>query len=143
MKIDPKFVAKKIELAKKYLGETRELFKADDYDILHSSGNLHIAERLFQLIVDYVLDINKHFIKQLDLEPPDNLQNTFDTLANSGILEKEFSQKIAGVVGLRNRVVHRYETLDNKEFLTKFRQNNSDFDEYFRQILSYLEKTGF
>ena len=39
MKIDPKFVAKKIELAKKYLGETRELFKADDYDILHSSGN--------------------------------------------------------------------------------------------------------
>src|SRR3989344_6290045 len=131
MTIDPKFIAKKIELAEKYLTEARELFELSDPDILHSSGNLHIAERLFQLIVDYVIDINKHFIKQLNLEPPDNLQNTFDILADNKILEKEFAQKIASVVGLRNRVVHKYETLDGREFLNKFRRNNSDFDEYF------------
>ena len=95
MTIDPKFIAKKIELAEKYLTEARELFELSDPDILHSSGNLHIAERLFQLIVDYVIDINKHFIKQLNLEPPDNLQNTFDILADNKILEKEFAQKIA------------------------------------------------
>lgn len=85
MTVSKNFVINKIELAKKYLEEARELFKLSDSEILSSSGNLHIAERLLQLIVDEIIDINQHFIKELDLETPNDLKGTFEIVSNNGI----------------------------------------------------------
>ncbi len=138
MTIIKDFVIKKIELAKKYLGEARELFKLSDLEIINSSSNLHVAERLLQLIVDEIIDINQHLIKELNLETAEDLKGTFDIISDYGILEKEFAGRIGKVVGLRNLIVHQYEKIDNKKFLADFRKHNSDFDEYFKYITAYL-----
>ncbi len=143
MTIQKNFIIKKIEQAKNYLVEARELFRLTDLEILNSSSNLHIAERLLQLIVDTILDINNHIIKELGLDTADDFQGTFEILSDNSILEKEFAKKIGQVVGLRNRIVHRYETVDNKKFVEDFRKHNSDFDEYFKFIITYLGKGDF
>ena len=143
MTLRKSFIIKKIELTKKYLAEAEVFFQHTDEEILHSPEKLHIAERLLQLIVDTVLDINKHIIKEQNLETPDDLQGTFETLSDNHIFEKEFAQQIGKVVGLRNRIVHQYETVDNKQFIKDFRKNRSDFDEYFKQLIAYLDKKNF
>ena len=143
MTIRRNFITKKIEQIQKYLDEARDLFKLGDSEILHSPGNLHIAERLLQLTVDAALDINNHIIKELRLDTADDFKGTFEILANGKILEKTFAEKINQVVGLRNRIVHQYETVDNKQFISDFRKDIGDFDEYFKQIISYLDKNNF
>ncbi len=143
MTIRKDFIIKKIEKIKSYLKEARELFQLTDSEILHSLNNLHVAERLLQLIVDTSLDINNHLIKELGLETADDFKGTFEILGKNNILEKEFSIKIGQVVGLRNRIVHQYETVDNKKFVEDFRKHNSDFEEYFRFIITYLDKGDF
>ena len=52
----------------------------------------------------------------------------------------EFAEKIAPVVGLRNRIVHRYEKVDNKRFIRDFKNNKGDFEKYIKFIDDYLEK---
>lgn len=121
------------------LDEMREVFKFSDKEILKDSLKYHTAERLLQLIVDLMLDINYHFIKELNLKVSEDLQGTFYILGENKILPNKFAQKIAPVVGLRNRIVHRYETLDKILFIKTFRKNFSDLEKYIKLIEQYLK----
>lgn len=133
------FVMQKIDEILKNLDEARDLFKFSDDEILKDSLKYHTTERLLQLIVDLVLDVNYHFIKELNFEISDDLQSTFYTLGEGGVLPKDFSKQIAPVVGLRNRIVHRYESLDKDLFIKSFRKNYSDFEMYLKYVSEYVK----
>ncbi len=128
------FISQKLEEISGYLDEVKDLFKTSNEEILSDSGKIHIAERLFQLIVDTILDINYHFIKELNLKITDDMQSTFYVLRDSKILPEDFANKIAPTVGLRNRIVHRYDSLNKKLFIEIFRKNYSDFENYLKII---------
>lgn len=133
------FVFEKMEEINGYLKETEELLKFSDEEILADSGRLHIAERLLQLIVDATIDINQHFIRELNLKLSEDFQSTFYTLGENNILPSDFAQKIAPVAGLRNRIVHRYEKLDKTMFIASLRKNYEDFKFYLKYINDYLK----
>ena len=139
MTFEKSFVLKKLEELTGYLDETEEFFGFSDKEILADSGKMHIAERLLQLIVDEMIDINQHFIKELDLKISEDFQGAFYTLGKNKILPVDFAEKIAPVVGLRNRVVHGYETLDARLFTSVFRKNFGDFKKYVKIINDYLK----
>lgn len=134
------FVLQKLEEARGYLKEINDFFNFSDEEILADSGKLHIAERLLQLIVDIIVDINQHFIRELNLKISEDFQGTFYILGENKILPIDFARKIAPVAGLRNRVVHRYEALDKELFITAFRKNYSDFEAYIKLISEHLKK---
>jgi len=136
------FVLQKIEEILKNLDETESLFKFSEKEILKDPLKYHTAERLFQLIVDLMLDINYHFIKELNLNISEDLQGTFYILGENEILLPDFAKQIAPVVGLRNRIVHRYDTLDKSLFIKTFRKNYPDFKIYIKMINDYLKKWG-
>ena len=133
------FILQKLSEISVYLDETESFFKYSDEEILNDSEKLHTAERLLQLIVDTMIDVNQHFIRELNLKISDDFQGTFYILGENKILPLDFAQKIAPVVGLRNRVVHRYETLDKKMFIDTFRKNYSDFKTYLKLISDHLD----
>lgn len=135
------FVVKKLTELNGYLDEVEHFFSSSsDSEIVGDSGKLHIAERLLQLVVDTILDINQHFIRELALKGMEDFQGTFYIMAESGILPKAFARRLAPVVGLRNRIVRRYDTLDKKLFVRTFRKNYRDFLEYVRLVGQCLEK---
>lgn len=139
MTFEKRFIIQKLDGISGYLKETKDLFKFSDKGILDDSGRVHIAERLLQLIVDTMIDINQHFIKELNLKISEDFQGTFYILGENKILPMNFAQKIAPVVGLRNRVIHRYDVLDKELFIQTFRKNFSDFEKYIGYIFKYLE----
>lgn len=140
MTFNKAFVTGKLTEIKKYQNELRELLNFNDKDILNDSGKMHIAERLLQLIVDTILDINQHFIKELELEVAEDFQSTFYILGKHKVIPEDFANKIAPVVGLRNRVVHRYDTLNENLFIKSLRENYRDFDLYIQIIQKRLEE---
>jgi len=141
MTFEKAFIIKKLELVAEHTQELSELLKAKDNEQLRSdSGSLHIAERLVQLIVDTMIDINQHFIRELDLQVPDDLRGTFTIMGDKEILPKEFADKITSLAGLRNILVHQYEDLDKDLFVRKLRENFSDFEQYQKYVYGVLEK---
>ncbi len=138
MVFDQAFIAKKLGDLSGYEDELKTLLAYSDDEILQDSGKIHIAERLFQLIVDTMLDINQHYIRERNLPPTEDYQSTFRTLGEHDILPKEFAEKIAPVVGLRNAVVHRYEHLDKKTFISLLRKNFEDFLNYQKFVFKTL-----
>lgn len=133
------FIYQKLEEISDYLNEVENFLKYSNKEILSDSGKLHIAERLLQLIVDTMIDINQHFIRELNLKISEDFQGTFYILGERKILPKNFAQKIAPTVGLRNRIVHRYDTIDKNLFIKTFRKNYLDFERYIKLISQYLK----
>lgn len=131
----------KFKNLQEYLIETEEILKADDAAIVGDFRSLKALERNFQLAVDEVLDINIHFIRELNLKTADDFQSTFAILAESRILPADFAARIAPIVGLRNVLVHRYEKIDKGFFIRQVRKEYQDFVEYIRHISNHLNKT--
>jgi uncharacterized protein YutE (UPF0331/DUF86 family) len=139
MPISQVFITEKIRLLTEYLQKAKDIVKAfDDAQIL-ASDNVYVLERMFQLSVEIVIDINNYLIKELDIEPAEDIQSTFKTLATAHILPETFAAKIAPTVGLRNKIVHVYEKVDRATFVHDFRSNIGDFDTYIVHILEYIK----
>lgn len=139
MPIDKTFILKKLEDIQTYIEELEELYTSPREEVVKNYEKLHTAERLLQLIVDTMIDINNHIIKELSLNPADDFQSTFKTLAQSNVISEDLAQKIAPVVGLRNLIVHRYERLDKDLFVDTLKKEQKDFKNFTKEIYEYLK----
>ncbi len=139
--IDKELVQKKVVQIIGYADEIRPLAKGMTVEeVLADNYKMHAAERLLQLIVDAMLDINTHIIKECHLGAPDDLTSTFVLLAEKGVLDKSFANAISGIVGMRNRLVHQYDKVSRRLFIELLQQNYVQFDEYLKQINAFVEK---
>jgi uncharacterized protein YutE (UPF0331/DUF86 family) len=139
--LDHIFLDKKKQLVSKYLDELEPLIITNSISALKAdSTKCHTVERLFQLLVDTMIDINVHILREGHLGTVDDLQSTFKLLGDSKVLEATFASKIAPIVGARNMIVHRYEKLDMDLFLNNLKNNFSDFKTYIVQIDSFASK---
>jgi uncharacterized protein YutE (UPF0331/DUF86 family) len=137
--IDRLFVETKLSYIQKYYEELEGVLGYSNREIQGDVIKLRALERVFQLIVDEMIDINNHIIRYAHLDVPDDFQSGFLVLAERGILPKEFAEKIAPVVGLRNRLVHRYEKVDVNILLSSLRTNKSDIRIYAGHIFNFLD----
>lgn len=140
MTISQIFITEKIRLLKEYIQKSKDIFAlVSDDKIILGSDNVYVLERMFQLAVEVIIDINNYLIKELDIEPAEDIEGTFKTLARKDILPMDFAIKISPTVGLRNKLVHVYEKVDRASFVSNFRKNINDFDEYIFYVLKFLK----
>lgn len=130
LSLDRNLITKKLALLDGYIGELEPIMAFGEEEILKDSFKLHTAERMFQLVVDEMIDVNTHLIRVRVLPPPDDIQGSFTVLGDAGILPEDFAMKLAPVVGLRNAIVHRYEHLSLKRFVHELKRNFGDFKKY-------------
>lgn len=139
--VDKSLVKEKLEEIKSYIGELEGVIKFSQEEILRDYIKLRALERIFQLIVDEMVHLNLHFISRLHLKTPDSFQSSFEIISLEGkILPYEFAIKIAPVVGLRNRLIHRYEEINPNFFIEQVKKECKDFTDYIKFINQYLEK---
>jgi uncharacterized protein YutE (UPF0331/DUF86 family) len=143
MTFEKAFICKKIEDIEGYLVKIKDLLKFSDSKILSDYTKFHTEERLFQLIVDAVIDINQHILKELDSKGAEDPQGVFYILGEKKILPGKFAFKMAPVVAVRNRIVHGYESLDQVLFTKNLRKHYSDFEKYIKFIIDFLENQVF
>ena len=137
--IDKAFLSVKLDLIKKYAGDLENVLQTPIGQIKKNFIAVYAVERIFQLIVDEIIDINNHIILRNKLEVPDDFQSTFLILAQNNVIGEAFAKRIAPVVGLRNILVHRYEKIDKDLFLNSVAKERDDFREYIKEMGQYIE----
>lgn len=138
--IDRRFIETKLSYIQTYYKELEEDLMYSNDEIKKGVLKLRALERILQLIVDEMIDINNHIIRYAHLRVPEDFQSSFLILAEKEILPEEFARRIAPVVGLRNRLVHRYEMINLDILLDTTRKNKEDFKEYVKHVYKFLEK---
>lgn len=62
--------------------------------------------------VQIAVDIGAHLIAGMEVPPPDTMDQTFDLLAQQGVLNSELASSLKKAVGFRNIAVHNYENIN-------------------------------
>ena len=98
------------------------------------------VERLLQEIIDTAIDINTYIIVQLGKDPPEDYFRSFILAGEIEIITVELAEKLAPSTGLRNRLIHEYDTIDNSLMLDALDRCKTDYNRYVQEIESFLQK---
>jgi len=137
--VNRELVRRKLNKLIQYL---QELDSIKDYTLKEYLDNFFIkrtTERLLQMIVETATDINGHIIVDSGNPPPKDYYKSFILLSQQGIINKEFAEKLAPSVGLRNRLVHEYDEIDNKIVFDSVTTALNMYRKYIEIIENHLE----
>lgn len=85
--------------------------------------------------VQICVDIGAHLIAGLEIPPPGTMGETFDLLAQEGILSKELATNLKKAVGFRNIAVHNYETINWHIVYSIVKNHLDDFNAFAKIVV--------
>lgn len=91
--------------------------------------------------VQLSVDIGAHLIAQLDVPPPGTMGQTFELLAEQGVLDGELAQKLKKAVGFRNIAVHNYEAINWHVVHSIAHLHLNVFSDFARAVLGWAGKS--
>ena len=87
------------------------------------------------------VDIGAHLIASIGVQPPDTMGQTFDLLAQAGLLNAELANHLKKAVGFRNIAIHNYEKI-NWEIVHSIVKNHLiDFSEFAKAVVTASVET--
>ncbi len=137
--MEREIVTSRIRLMIKYIDRLQKFESITLQDYLDNFDYQLIAERLIQLLVEAASDINSYLLLQLHNITPPTYYDSFIEAGKQGLISLELSRKLAQSAGMRNRLVHQYEKIDNTIVYQSFPKALTQYPLYIKEITVYLD----
>ena len=134
MSIDKKLINRKMSLIRKDLRNLLFLDKISLKTFLSKSDYEALAERYLERIIGRMIDINYHILTEREGHIPADYYNSFIELGRKKYLPIKFVEKIADSAGLRNRLAHEYDEIDEKKIYQAAKSCLKDVPKYLKHI---------
>ena len=105
-------MAQKLTQIATCLLELKPLLQVDYPTFASNPAHFRLAERDVQLIVDSAVGINNHILIEAGGTPPPTYYESFLAMGRLKLIPAASARRLAGTAGLRNRIVHQYESVD-------------------------------
>jgi len=96
------------------------------------------VEHGLQLAIQNLIDIGGHILAAIGENNINNYTDILQKLGENEIIPKDFSDKITGMAGFRNILVHEYIKADIQYVYNVLTGNISDFTQFIAYIKKYL-----
>ncbi len=96
------------------------------------------TERLLQETVEAAVDANLHLLRARGVATPADYYESFLALGRHGVIAAALAERVAPAAGLRNRLVHEYESIDDAKVLKAVADARRDFTAYVAAVERYL-----
>jgi uncharacterized protein YutE (UPF0331/DUF86 family) len=100
------------------------------------------VERLLQQVVEAAVDTNLHLLRAAGAPAPGDYYQSFLDVGRRGIVPATLAETLAPAAGLRNRLVHEYDVIDDAIVLDAVGRARRDFAAYVTAIEQYLATRG-
>ena len=144
LSVNIELVRKKLRQIGEYLAQLHPYSQIPFKDYAEDYNKKYVVERIIILLVDNASDIGTHLLIKLTNKPPTNYYESLFRLGEVNVLPQNFAREIAKSTGLRNRLVHEYERVDDvavhasiKGILKRYRR----FVELIELFLAKMEKS--
>jgi uncharacterized protein YutE (UPF0331/DUF86 family) len=137
--VDREVIAEKLESLRRCVLRVSEKCPSNVEVLLHDCDLQDILALNLSRAVQLCVDIAAHLIADLDVALPETMGQTFDTLANSGVIDTELAVRLKKAVGFRNIAVHNYEAIDWRIVHSIACNHLEDFSAFARSVNSKLD----
>lgn len=124
----------KLEKLREYLGYLRELQKVNRKTFLGDYHHFGLAERYLQLSIEVILDVSKLLIIEKKLPEPHNNREIFVVLGDHRVLSKKTVERLDGMPGFRNILVHEYGDIDREKVYQNLQECLDDFRVFTKDV---------
>lgn len=128
--VDSSVIERKLRLMEERLEALAPIAKLslEEYrsDLIRRKG----AEKLTQELINAAIDTNFHVLVQSGQKAPERAHDSFVALATIGVLDLALAKTLAQFAGLRNRLVHEYEAIDDVKVLAALEEAGRVFPPY-------------
>ena len=120
------------------VNELSDLGQLSEEYFLSDSHKIASAKYNFIVAIEAAIDMGNHIISQNGFRVPEDYADTFNVLGEHGVVRKEFVEELRKMARFRNRLVHIYWEVDDKQVYEIARNNLVDFKTFLNFIFSYL-----
>ena len=139
--VDREILLRRIELIREY-GEILKELVALPADTFVGDPNVYLkAERCLEVIIQAMLDIGGHIISARQLGQPSRYDEIFAILGQHGVIDEELAERLRGLAGLRNILVHAYLELDRARVQKLVADDLGHFEEDVSQVVDFMDET--
>jgi uncharacterized protein YutE (UPF0331/DUF86 family) len=137
--IDPILVTRKINLIAKDLKALTPFGEMTLKTYLADPVNEVIVERYLERIIGRMIDINYHLVTELGHPPPKDYFESFTELGKLQVLPVDFARTLAQAAGLRNRIVHEYDEVDEQKIHEALQDVLQEIPRYIGHIQQFVQ----
>ena len=109
-------------------------------ELINNHVLLSAVERNFQVAIECILDIGNHIIAEKGFETPEDNEDVIRILGDESVIPPDFAEKIKGIAGFRNILIHEYTDIDYELLYNYLVYRLDHFREFSLHISSFLEK---
>ena len=110
--MDRDLIAQKLESLRRCVERVRQRSPATAAALANDPDAQDILTLNITRAVQLCVDIGAHLIAAQNKPAPDTMGQTFDTLADMGVISADLAMRMKKSVGFRNIAVHNYEAID-------------------------------
>jgi uncharacterized protein YutE (UPF0331/DUF86 family) len=121
------------------VGRLRELAKLTQEDFLNDPDKIGSSKYHFIVAIESCIDMCNHVIARNGYRVPEDYADTFEVMAEAGAFDPDFSDDLRNMARFRNRLVHLYWQVDDKQVFELIRNRLNDFKKFLDSISRFLE----
>lgn len=110
--MDQLVIERKLDSLQRYISRIQDKVPADMTRFAEDLDAQDVVVLNLSRAVQLCVDIGAHCLGSLSAVPPNTMGETFDRLAEAGLIDKALAERMKKSVGFRNIAVHNYSTLD-------------------------------
>ena len=140
--VDRDVIRRKLDRIVKCLQRMRQAEQETLDQYLDDLDLQFIIERQLELAIGAAVDANVHILAHMGLGTPADAFTSFLELSRlTQAIPQDLAQRLAPSTGLRNRLAHEYEALDQKMVYQGMHTALELFPQYIAAIETYLSQT--
>lgn len=129
-------VVRKLASLERYLGDLRSHGGKSAEEV---RGDPYEVERLLELLVQVAADIVTHELAEKG-KTPDSYRDAFLQAGDVGLIPNRLARELSDAAGLRNVLVHVYDTIDYEIVAASIDRALEDFGSFLDHYRSRLEE---
>ena len=135
--VDPARIRRLLEALEDYRARLERL---RDLPAAEYKGDTAFAGRyLVQASAQVCIDIANHVIASSGWRTPEDFRDSFTVLEENGAIDGELAERMRALAGLRNRLVHVYEEVDDRLVHESLREGLQDLSDFSRATARLAE----
>lgn len=92
----------------------------------------------FIVAIEYCIDICNHVIARNGYRVPDDYGDTFIVMGEAGAFDSDFAEALRNMAKFRNRLVHLYWELDDRQIYDILQDRLDDFKKFLDSMARFI-----
>lgn len=124
---------------RKSVARLKALSSAPKEDFLGDPDKIGSSKYHFIVAIEACIDICNHIISRNGYRVPEDYGDTFRVMGEVGALDKGFSDDLVHMAKFRNRLVHLYWEVDDRQLYEILQTRLTDFKSFLDSMAGFLE----